>query len=434
MRGAALSRSSRRSRTRVIWVITALIGLLLTTVQPAGAAPDDKSYTVHADAIDPDPRPFLDDVPQDRVCTSDTVTVTFTFTNTSTTSTQRMRGAQVTAPSAYSSLNLGGLSQGVITASGGQQWIASVSGNTVTLIADNEGTGTDQGIMPQQSVSVAVTLTAPPAPLTGASADFTTVADQNANFGGGGNAFMLIGPKPRVSAVACELVLTAAPDPVFAGSGVTIDAEVVDSADADAGPVLSFSGDLASSTSPSGCSSPGTGTTAISAGAGSFTLLALFGDSADLCTVNGSVKTLSDSVTFEVEGSAADCKQNTNCQTGTEVSADSVTFAYVFCENCKNDTILVADYLEDRCINEDCKALFLADSSTADVPFFIDITVTGIPRGQVTIVADLGAGLVEVGSCSKRDPQAPCIFSISGSGSTNTWRVLLATDPPIGVR
>jgi hypothetical protein len=74
----------------------------------------------------------------------------------------------------------------------------------------------------------------------------------------------------------------------------------------------------------------------------------------------------------------------------------------------------------------------MANSTTLNVPFFIDVTVTGTPRGQVTIIAELEGVLVDLGSCKQNAP--PCIYSITGSGSTNTWRVLLATDPPIGVR
>ncbi|HSM01820.1 MAG TPA: hypothetical protein VK960_05160 [Acidimicrobiia bacterium] len=412
MRGKSSRRSARRTRARVIWVVTSLVAFLLASAAPSGAAPDDKSYTVGVDL--------------ERVCTSDTVTLTFTFLNTSTTSTQDVRGARLTVPSGYT-----GISAATPVTSGGEIWVSSVSGNTVTLIADNAGTGTDQGIPPNGTVTVAVTLTAP---ATTGTATFVTAADQNSNFGGGGNAFFRVGPDPEVSVVDCELVLTASPDPVFAGDDIVIDAEVVDAANKGAGPVLSFSGDLDWTTSPSGCSEPPTGTTSIASGSGSFTLLALFGDADDLCTVDGTVKGLNGSVTFEVEGSAANCAQGQAlCETDTEVSADSIAFAYVFCEDCKDDTVLVADYLEDRCIEEDCKALFLADSSTA-LQFFVDITVTGVPRGQVTIVADLGAGLVEVGSCSNKSPEAPCIVSVTGMGDTNTWRVLLATDPPIGVR
>jgi hypothetical protein len=320
-------------------------------------------------------------------------------------------------------------------ASGGQQWLSSVDGNTVTIVADTT-TGMDEGVPPQQSVSVAVTLTAPSQPLA---AVFATQADQNSNFGGGGNAFFNVTPtEPAVAAVDCELVLTATPDPVLAGSLVTIDAAVVDSADPAAGPVLSFSGTLsfAVDASTEGCADPASGTTAITAGQGSFDLTALSGiGPSDDCTVNGSVKSLTDSVTFEVEGSAALCVGGQAlCQTGTETGAVAGT-ASVLCQNCKSSTTLVADFLEHRCQGAEasaCQELYLADSSTANVPFFIDITVTGIPRGQVTIIAELGGVIVELGSCKQN--AAPCIFSVSGSGSTNTWRVLLATDPPIGWR
>jgi len=416
MHGAASFVLNRRTRATFPWLLLLLVAFVLAGMQPAGAAPDDKSYSAAVDL--------------DRVCTSDTVTLTFTFMNTSGTSTQRMRGAKVTAPAGYTDLIAA-----TPVASGGQQWLSSVDGNTVTIVADTT-TGMDEGVPPQQSVSVAVTLTAPSQPLA---AVFATQADQNSNFGGGGNAFFNVTPsEPAVAAVDCELVLTATPDPVLAGSLVTIDAEVVDSANPAAGPVLSFSGTLsfAVDTSTAGCAFPASGTTAITAGQGSFNLTALSGiGPSDDCTVNGSVKSLTDSVTFEVEGSAALCVGGQAlCQTGTETGAVAGT-ASVLCQNCKSSTTLVADFLEHRCQGAEasaCQELYLADSSTANVPFFIDITVTGIPRGQVTIIAELGGVIVELGSCKQN--AAPCIFSVSGSGSTNTWRVLLATDPPIGWR
>jgi hypothetical protein len=384
-------------------------------VQTAGAAPDDKSYTIAVDF--------------DRVCTGDTTTLTFTFTNTSTTSTQRMRGARVTAPAGYS---IGSVATPV--ASGGQTWVASVAGSTITAVGDNASG--DQGILIGETVSIAVTLTAP----AGAgSSTFVTAADQNSGFGGGGNAFVRIGPDPVVSAVTCALTLTATPDPVDAGDPVAIGAVVADSVNPGAGPVLSFSATLSYTidTTTPGCAYPSSGTAAVNAGQGTFGLTAVSGiGAADACTVNGSVDGLSDSVTFEVEGSAALCSGGQAlCTTGTEISADSVTFASVLCISCKLPTTLVADYLEDRCVGaeaDECSALFLADSSTANVPFFVDITVTGVPKGQVTIVAELDGVLVDVGSCRHNAP--PCIYSVTGSGSTNTWRVLLATDPPIGVR
>jgi hypothetical protein len=422
MHGAASFVLNRRTRATFPWLLLLLVAFVLAGMQPAGAAPDDKSYSAAVDL--------------DRVCTSDTVTLTFTFMNTSGTSTQRMRGAKVTAPAGYTDLIAA-----TPVASGGQQWLSSVDGNTVTIVADTT-TGMDEGVPPQQSVSVAVTLTAPSQPLA---AVFATQADQNSNFGGGGNAFFNVTPsEPAVAAVDCELVLTATPDPVFAGSDVTIDAAVVDSAGPDDGPpVLSFSGTLsfAVDASTAGCAFPESGTTAITAGQGSFILTALSGIGPDdLCTVNGSVPVddgetvfLTDSVTFEVEGSAALCAQGQAlCQTGTETGAVAGTAA-VLCQNCKSATTLVADYLEERCQGaEACQELYLADSSALNVPFFIDITVSGIPRGQVTIIAELGGVIVELGSCKQN--AAPCIFSVSGSGSTNTWRVLLATDPPIGWR
>lgn len=424
MHGAASFVLNRRTRATFPWLLLLLVAFVLAGMQPAGAAPDDKSYSAAVDL--------------DRVCTSDTVTLTFTFMNTSGTSTQRMRGAKVTAPVGYTDLIAA-----TPVASGGQQWLSSVDGNTVTIVADTT-TGMDEGVPPQQSVSVAVTLTAPSQPLA---AVFATQADQNSNFGGGGNAFFNVTPsEPAVAAVDCELVLTATPDPVFAGSDVTIDAAVVDSAGPDDGPpVLSFSGTLsfAVDASTAGCAFPESGTTAITAGQGSFILTALSGIGPDdLCTVNGSVPVddgetvfLTDSVTFEVEGSAALCVGGQAlCQTGTETGAVAGT-ASVLCQNCKSSTTLVADFLEHRCQGAEasaCQELYLADSSTANVPFFIDITVTGIPRGQVTIIAELGGVIVELGSCKQN--AAPCIFSVSGSGSTNTWRVLLATDPPIGWR
>jgi hypothetical protein len=420
MHGAASFGLNRRTRATFPWLLLLLVAFVLAGMQPAGAAPDDKSYTAAVDL--------------DRVCTSDTVTLTFTFMNTSGTSTQRMRGAKVTAPVGYTDLIAA-----TPVASGDQEWLSNVDGNTVTIVADTT-TGMDEGVPPQQSVSVAVTLTAPSQPLA---AVFATQADQNSNFGGGGNAFFNVTPsEPAVAAVDCELVLTAPLDPVLAGSLVTIAAAVVDSAypenpEAEAGPVLSFRETLsfAVDASTAGCAYPESGTTAIDAGQGSFVLTALSGIGPfDLCTVNGSVKSLTDSVTFEVEGSAALCAQGQAlCQTGTETGAVAGTAA-VLCQNCKSATTLVADYLEERCQGaEACQELYLADSSPAlNVPFFIDITVSGIPRGQVTIIAELGGVIVELGSCKQN--AAPCIFSVSGSGSTNTWRVLLATDPPIGWR
>lgn len=402
-------------RTRIAVAFLTVMALVLVGSDPAGAAPDDKSYSVSVDL--------------DRVCTADTVSLTFTFANTSTTSTQRMRGARVTVPAGYAITGVG-----AVVASGGQSWGSSFAGGTVTLVA-NTSSG-DQGIVPGESVTVTVTLT------TSASAQssiFVTQADQNTTFGGGGNAFVRIGPDPTVSAVACGLTLTASPDPVSAGAPVTLTAVVADTANPGAGPVLSFSGTLGYSvnSATAGCASPGSGTTGIVAGQGSFALTALSGIGATgACTVDGTVKTLSDSVTFTVDGSAALCAHGQAlCQTALETSADSVTFASVLCLTCKLATTLVADYLEDRCTGaeaSECSALFMANSTTPNVPFFIDVTVSGLPRGQVTIIAELGGVLVDLGGCKQNAP--PCIFSVIGSGSTNTWRVLLATDPPIGVR
>ena len=404
-------------RMRVAIAFLTLLALVFVGSEPAGAAPDDKSYSVTVNL--------------DRVCTADTTTLTFTFTNTSTTSTQRMRAARVTAPAGYT---ITGVATPV--ASGGQSWLSSFAGSTVTLVADNSGTESDQGIFPGETVAVAVTVTTPAAAQPSV---FATQADQNANFGGDGNAFVRIGPDPSVSAVVCALTLTATPDPVSAGAFVTIDAVVADSDYPLAGPVLSFSGTLSYSvnSATAGCASPGSGTTGVVAGQGSFALTALSGIGAtDACTVDGTVKSLTDSVTFTVDGSAALCTHGQAlCQTDTEISADSVTFANVLCLACKLPTTLVADYLEGRCTGPEaaeCSALFMANSTTLNVPFFIDVTVTGTPRGQVTIIAELAGVLVDLGSCKQNAP--PCIYSITGSGSTNTWRVLLATDPPIGVR
>jgi hypothetical protein len=392
-----------------------LVAFVLVGSQPAGAAPDDKSYSVVVDL--------------DRVCATDTTTLTFTYTNTSTTSTQRMRGARVTVPAGYAITGVG-----TPVASGGQSWSSGVSGGTVTIVANNANG--DQGILPGMSVAVALTLATP---TTGATDTFVTQADQNSTFGGDGNAFLRIGADPSVATVDCALILTATPDPVSAGASVTIGAAVVDGANPGAGPVLSYSGTLSygiDGATPA-CAYPESGTTAIFAGQGSFTLTALSGIGAsDDCTVDGSVKLLAATVTFAVDGSAALCGQNqASCRTGSEVAAGSVMFASVFCTTCKLPTTLVADYLEDRCTGAEasaCQALFMANSTTPDVPFFIDVTVIGTPRGQVTIIAELNGVFVDLGSCRQNAP--PCIASVSGSGSTNTWRVLLATDPPIGVR
>jgi hypothetical protein len=409
----SIDRGRRKGVTTITSLVVALVALLLVSVQPAGAAPDDKSYTVGADL--------------DRACTSDTVILTFTFMNTSTTATQKVRGALVTAPAGYTVS-----SAATPVASGGQVWASSVSGNTVSVTADNAATGLDEGILPGETVAVAVTMVTPS---TAGSTVFQTQADQNSNFGGEGNAFVRIGAEPTVKVVDCELVLSATSDPVSAGASVTIAADVVDSADPGAGSVASFFGtlDYSVSSATAGCAYPASGTAAISSGEGSFALLALSGiEPDDLCTVDGSVKSLSDSETFVIDGSAALCNQGQGlCTTDTEFSNVDGAFAAVLCLDCKAETLLVANYLENGCIDEDCIAIWLADSHTLDVPFFIDVTVN-VPRGQGTVFVELEDGTFQdLVGCNRSAP--PCIYAVFGSGPT-TWRVLLATDPPIGVR